>query len=44
MRHYSQLMLIQRYGIYTLFKTQHSQSKIAEVIGINDSTISREMK
>jgi len=44
MRHYSQLTLEQRYGIYILLKTGHRQSKIAEVIGVDKSTISREVK
>ena len=34
MKHYSQLTLEKRYGIYSLLKTGQTQSKIAEVIGI----------
>jgi len=44
MKHYSQLTLEQRYGIYTLLKIGLTQSKIAEEIGIHKSTISRELK
>ena len=45
MKHYSQLTLDKRYGIYTLLKTGHNQSKIAEVVGVvNKSTINRELK
>ena len=43
MRHYNQLTLEKRYGIYSLLKTGHTQSKIAEVIGVHKSTISREL-
>lgn len=44
MKHYSQLTLEKRYGIYTLLKTGHNQSKIAEVVGVHKSTINRELK
>ena len=44
MQHYSQLTLEQRYGIYSLLKTGQTQSKIAEVIGVHKSTMSRELK
>ena len=44
MKHYSQLTLEQRYGIYSLLKTGLTQSKIAEVIGVHKSTMSRELK
>ena len=44
MRHYSQLTLEQRYGIYLLYKTGHKQSELAKVIGVHKSTISRELK
>ncbi len=44
MRHYNQLTLEKRYGIYSLLKTDHTQSKIAEVLGVHKSTISREIK
>ena len=43
MRHYNQLTLEKRYGIYSLLKTDHTQSKIARVIGVHKSTISREL-
>ena len=41
---YTQLTQAQRYQIYVLLKTEHSQTKIAVVIGVNKSTISRELK
>ena len=44
MKHYSQLTLEKRYGIYLLLKTGQTQSKIAEIIGIHKSTVSRELK
>ena len=44
MKHYSQLTLGKRYGIYSLLKTGQTQSKIAEVIGVLKSTVSRELK
>ena len=44
MKHYCQLTLEQRYGIYLLLKTGLTQSKIAEVIGVHKSTVSRELK
>ncbi|MFQ6608148.1 MAG: helix-turn-helix domain-containing protein, partial [Fidelibacterota bacterium] len=37
MKHYSQLTLEQRYGIYSLLKTGQTQKKIAEVIGVHKS-------
>ena len=40
---YTQLTQGQRYQIYALLKTEHSQTKIAAVIGVNKSTISREL-
>ena len=40
----TQLTLEKRYGIYSLLKTGQTQSKIAEVIGIHKSTVSRELK
>ena len=40
---YTQLTQEQRYQIYALLKTEHSQTKIAAVIGVNKSTISREL-
>ena len=44
MRHYTQLTPGIRYGIYSLLKTGHNQSEIAEVFGVHKSTISRELK
>jgi IS30 family transposase len=44
MRHYQQLTIEQRYGIYSLIKTGHSQVEIAKVIGVHKSTISRELR
>ena len=44
MKHYSQLTLEQRYIIYSMLKIGLTQSKIAEVIGIHKSTVSRELK
>jgi len=44
MKHYSQLTLEKRYGIYSLLKTGQTQSKIAEVVGVHKSTINRELK
>ena len=40
---YAQLTQEQRYQIYALLKTEHSQTEIALVIGVNKSTISREI-
>ena len=44
MRTYRQLTQEQRYQIYALRKTGHSQVETAEVVGINKSTVSRELK
>ena len=41
---YTQLTQEQRYQISALLKTEHSQTKIASVIGVNKSTISRELR
>jgi IS30 family transposase len=41
---YTQLTQEQRYQIYALLKTGHSQTDIAAIIGVNKSTISREMR
>jgi IS30 family transposase len=43
MRTYQQLTQAQRYQIYALLKMGHSQTEIAEVIGVHKSTISREL-
>ena len=40
---YTQLTQEQRYQIYALLKTAHSQTEIATVIGVHKSTISREL-
>ena len=44
MKHYSQLTLEQRYGIYSMLKIGLNQSDIAEVLDIHKSTVSRELK
>ena len=44
MKHYSQLTPEQRYIIYSMLKIGLTQLKIAEVIGIHKSTVSRELK
>jgi len=44
MRTYTQLTKEQRYQISALLKTCHSQTQIARVIGVNKSTVSRELK
>ncbi len=44
MRPYHQLTQEQRYQIYALQKTKQSQSEIAAVIGVNKSSVSRELK
>ncbi len=41
---YSQLTYKQRYLIYELLKIESDQTEIAKVIGVNKSTISRELK
>jgi IS30 family transposase len=41
---YSQLTQEQRYQIYALLKMEHSKAQIASVLGINRSTIYREVK
>ena len=38
------LTLEQRYAIQTLRKTGHSMSRISEIIGVNKSTVSREIR
>lgn len=44
MRVYAQLTQGQRYQIEALLKTGHNQTMIAEVLSVNKSTISRELK
>ena len=44
MRTYRQLTQAQRYQIYALKKTKHSLTEIAGVIGVDNSTVSRELK
>jgi IS30 family transposase len=44
MRTYTQLTQEQRYQIYALKKMGHNQTEIANCIGVNKSTISRELK
>lgn len=41
---YKQLVDSQRYQIESYLKAGYSQSKIAQTIGVNKSTISRELK
>jgi len=41
---YAQLTQEQRYQISALLKTEHSQNEIAIVLGVNKSTISRELR
>ena len=43
MRRYTQLTREQRYQIYALKKAGHSQNKIAELVEVHKSTISREL-
>ncbi len=43
MKTYTQLTREQRYQIYVLMKTGHHQTKIAELIAVHKSTISREL-
>lgn len=40
---YTQLTQVQRYQIYTLLKMEHTQTQIANCLGVNKSTISREL-
>ena len=42
MRGYTQLVHEQRYQIYALMKEDHSQTEIAEILGVHKSTVSRE--
>ncbi len=44
MNTYNQLTQEQRYQIYALKKTGHTQAEIAAVIGVHKSTVSRELK
>ncbi len=44
MQKYSQLTKEQRYTIKTLLQEKYSKSKIAKLIGVNRSTVSREVK
>jgi len=44
MKHYSQLTPEQRYIIYSMLKIALTQSMIAKVIGVDKSTVSRELK
>jgi IS30 family transposase len=44
MRTYHQLALEQRYQIYALKKMGHCLSEIADVLGVNKSSVSRELK
>jgi len=44
MESYTQLTSEQRYQIYALKKKEHSQSEIAEIVGVHKSTICRELR
>jgi len=44
MKTYHQLTQAQRYQIYALRKTKHTLAEIAEVLGVDKSSISRELK
>ena len=44
MQHYSQLTSEQRYQIYALLKKNHTQTDIADIVGVHKSTISREIR
>ncbi len=44
MRGYTQLVHEQRYQIYALMKADHTQTEIAEILGVHKSTISREFE
>lgn len=44
MRGYTQLVHEQRYQIYALMKADHTQTEIAEILGVHKSTISRELR
>ena len=44
MKRYKQLTQAQRYHIDALRKTSHSQTEIAQALGVNKSTICRELK
>jgi len=44
MKRYTQLTHEQRYQIQALMKADHNQTEIAEIIGVDKSTISRELK
>lgn len=44
MKHYTQLTQEQRYQIYALMKAGHNQIEIAHMLGVDKSTISREIR
>ena len=44
MRVYTQLTQEQRYQIYVLMKAEHYQAEIAAIVGVDKSTISREVR
>lgn len=44
MKHYTHLALEQRYQIHALLKEEVSQTRIAEILGVHKSTISREVR
>ena len=44
MKGYRQLTLAQRYEIFALKKAGHSQVAIADLVGVDASTVSRELR
>ncbi|MCS3903934.1 IS30 family transposase [Methylohalomonas lacus] len=44
MRHYTQLTEHQRYQIQALMKAEHTQTAIADIIGVHKATVSREVR
>jgi len=44
MRHYTQLTCYRRYQIQALMKAEHTQTAMADIIGLHKATISREVR
>ena len=44
MEHYTQLTREQRYQIYSLLQAKHTQTEISVIVGVDKSTISREIR
>ncbi|TYC14749.1 helix-turn-helix domain-containing protein, partial [Bizionia gelidisalsuginis] len=44
MKHYKQLTLSQRHQISALLETEITITEISKIIGVNKSTVSRELK